>query len=205
MEPIYPNSHDNCTDAEDTFEHRFSTRSLRMLKIITPFLPEHIQPGLAAMIRMQELTHTLNCLRTLTPSSFVHASEKGKTPTSPHSLAELFQPDTLNRILQRLSPLLRPNERNELAKIQQMMQMFETYKQLEPLMSMFTEMNTNTNHTEESSGFSPEMLMSMLSPDMLQNVGPLMQMFGSGPNTETASAFSYTTDTDTTENIHTES
>lgn len=205
MEPIFPNSYDNCTDMEDSFEQHFSTRSLRILKVITPFLPKQIQPSLAVMIRMQELTHTLHCLRTLTPTPFVHASEKVKTASSPHSLTELLQPDTLNQILQRLSPLLRPDERNGLAKIQQMIQMFETYKQLEPLMSMFTEMNAGTNHTEEASGFSPETLMSMLNPDMLQNIGPLMQMFHYGPDVSESSDFSSSSDTDTTENTHNES
>lgn len=211
MEPIYPN-HDNCTDTEDLFEQRFSTRSLRILKILTPFLPQNIQPGLAILIRMQELSHSLNCLHTLTPASFVLASEKNNTVQ--HTLAELLQPDTLNHIFKRLSPLLLPQERNELAKIRQLMQMFETYKQLEPLMSMFAEMTANTAHTNDSTnnpdtdaensatapdfstGFSPEMLMSMLSPDMLQNAESLMQLFTSGSSHSTTDSL-HSDDTDT--------
>ena len=211
MESIYPNCPDNCTDTEDAFEQRFSTRTLRMLKIVTPFLPQNIQPGLAAMIRMQELTHALGALRTQAPFSFVSASEKSPAVTAAHSLSDLFQPDTLNRILNRLSPLLAPHERNELAKIQKLMQMLETYKQLEPLMSMFSEM-FNASHEESfsdtgdatqdstasdfSSGFSPDMLMGMLNPDMLQNTGPLMQLFSSLQNTSSASDDSRPADTD---------
>lgn len=211
MEPIYPNCPDNCMDTEDTFEQRFSTRTLRMLKIVTPFLPQNIQPGLAAMIRMQELTHILNSLRTQTPVANVSASEQSAAVTPVHSLSDLLQPDTLNRILNRLSPLLSPHERSELAKIQKLMQMLETYKQLEPLMSMFSEM-ANANREESasgtgdtaqnstasdfSSGFSPDMLMGMLSPDMLQNAGPLMQIFSALQSTSFVSDDSPPADTD---------
>lgn len=211
MEPIYPNCPDNCMDTEDTFEQRFSTRTLRMLKIVTPFLPQNIQPGLAAMIRMQELTHVLSSLRTQAPVANVSASEQSAAVTPVHSLSDLLQPDTLNRILNRLSPLLSPHERSELAKIQKLMQMLETYKQLEPLMSMFSEM-ANANREESSSGtgdtaqnstasdfssgFSPDMLMEMLSPDMLQNAGPLMQIFSALQSTSSASDDSRPADTD---------
>lgn len=211
MEPIYPNCPDNCMDTEDTFEQRFSTRTLRMLKIVTPFLPQNIQPGLAAMIRMQELTHVLSSLRTQAPVANVSASEQSAAVTPVHSLSDLLQPDTLNRILNRLSPLLSPHERSELAKIQKLMQMLETYKQLEPLMSMFSEM-ANANREESSSGtgdtaqnstasdfssgFSPDMLMGMLSPDMLQNAGPLMQIFSALQSTSFVSDDSHPADTD---------
>ena len=211
MEPIYPNCSDNCMDTEDVFEQRFSTRTLRMLKIVTPFLPQNIQPGLAAMIRMQELTHILNSLRTQTPVANVSASEQSAAVTPVHSLSDLLQPDTLNRILNRLSPLLSPHERSELAKIQKLMQMMETYKQLEPLMSMFSEManakqeesasgtgdtSQNCTASDFSSGFSNDMLMGMLSPDMLQNAGPLMQIFSALQSTSSASDDSRPADTD---------
>lgn len=211
MEPIYPNCPDNCMDTEDSFEQRFSTRTLRMLKIVTPFLPQNIQPGLAAMIRMQELTHILNSLRTQTPVANVSASEQSAAVTPVHSLSDLLQPDTLNRILNRLSPLLSPHERSELAKIQKLMQMMETYKQLEPLMSMFSEManakqeesasgtgdtSQNCTASDFSSGFSNDMLMGMLSPDMLQNAGPLMQIFSALQSTSSASDDSRPADTD---------
>jgi len=141
----------------------------------------------------------------------VSASEQSAAVTPVHSLSDLLQPDTLNRILNRLSPLLSPHERSELAKIQKLMQMMETYKQLEPLMSMFSEM-ANANREESasgtgdtaqnctasdfSSGFSPDMLMGMLSPDMLQNAGPLMQIFSALQSTSSASDDSRPADTD---------
>ncbi len=209
MEPIYPNNFDNCTETEDTFDLQFSTRPLRMLKIITPFLPADIQPGIAMMIRLQELKHTMKQLRTGSATSPLFAAESNIHTRSAQTLSDLFSPEILNPILQKLSPLLLPKERKELAKIQQLLQMLETYKQLEPYISMFTQAAsafspeesataeyTESEHADSSTrtdpesansgasnsvpGFSPDMLMGMLSPDMLQNLGGLMQLFAPG-------------------------
>lgn len=187
MEPIYPNSQDNCTPSCDEFDSRFSTRSLRMLKLLTPLLPSAIQPAIAMAIRLQELQVTLRLLRSDHFSrGLLHAADIG---------SHKFSTETVKLILEKISPLLTPDEKKEIDKIKQMLQMFETYKQLEPYMSMFSQMASACGTGETSkdtdsdcgnkgreafanSAFG-ETLAQMLNPDMLNMLG-----FNAGNNSE---------------------
>lgn len=164
MEPITTPPCDNCTENEDAFEQRFSTRSLRILKLITPFFPVAVQPSIALMIRMQELLLLLR--------------RKKHSPVS-QTDPPVFSEDLWNQLLSRITPLLLPEERSMVDKIRQMFQLIDTYKQLEPYLSAFSQMNDMSG---DDTGIFPDALMGMLSPDLMQNLGPLMQAFASGSN-----------------------
>lgn len=217
MEPIYPNSSDNCTETDDAFEVRFSTRPLRILKLLTPFLPVDIQPALAIMIRLQELKLVLHGFHITGRHTFpaLFSAEAGQGNTNSHDGPDSFSPELMNRLLKKIDPLLLPEEQKEIGKIRQMLQMLETYKQLEPYMSMFSQMssmsqtaedqntpeedaqkasddtdelsdcNQTKQHTSNDTGVFPGNLMSMLSPDMIQNLGSLMQIFTPDDTSET--------------------
>ncbi len=185
MEPITANSCDNCTENDNAFEQRFSTRSLRMLKLITPYFPVSIQPSIALMIRMQELMLLLhNRKASNTPAFSMLFSAENHSGNSSVPDQHPFSPEFMNQLLQKISPLLLPEERSMIDRIRQMMQMFETYKQLEPYMSMFSQMNDMSDNDKAP---SPDGLMGMLSPDLMQNLGPLMQAFTHGDDTSAAS------------------
>ena len=147
MEPIYPNEqpiHAASVGDAGEFDERFSTRPLRILKALTPLLPERMQPAIAMCIRLQELKIALNLL---TGSAFYRSTD------GPVHSDDMMSPEFLNQIFNRLEPLLSYTERSTFQKLRQTMQMFETMKQLEPLMQFFAQMQESN---KESTGSSEE-------------------------------------------------
>lgn len=145
MEPIYPNEQPNQTasfEAPGEFDERFSTRPLRMLKALAPLLPEHIQSAIAISVRLQELQIAL---RIYTGAAF-HKNTDGSGFTERFS-----SPDFFNQVFGRLEPILSPAEQSSFQKIRQTMQMFETMKQMEPLMQFFAQMQEESGSEANSS------------------------------------------------------
>ena len=143
MEPIYPTAQDNNISSCDEYDTLFSNRSLRMFKLLTPLLPCAIRPTLAIFIQLQELQITMKQLRTNVHQDLLFAQNPSEQKKN--------SMETLKLAFDRISPLLHPDEQKEINKIKQMFQAFETYKQLEPYMSLFSQMASafNTDHTEE--------------------------------------------------------
>lgn len=130
------------------FDELTTSRQLQTIKLLLPYLPTNGQRMLGIFIRLNELQNAIHLFRGF--------------PVSPSS-------DSLSpsRILSDLSPYLSEEESQQMAQVNQLLQMMELFQNMP---------------TDNPAGFSPDLLMGMLNPEQKEMFQTYDAMFSDTMN-----------------------
>ena len=130
------------------FDELTTSRQLQTIKLLLPYLPTNGQRMLGIFIRLNELQNAIHLFRGF--------------PVSPPS-------DSLSpsRILSDLSPYLSEEESQQMAQVNQLLQMMELFQNMP---------------ADNPAGFSPDLLMGMLNPEQKEMFQTYDAMFSDTMN-----------------------
>lgn len=123
MESILSGLDGKENDAIGDFDALYDTKAFRILRVLIPFFPASYQPLLAVWLRFSQLQYALSLLKQHPPS----ADPKNR------GFSFFAKPELL---FSRLKPCLSPEECREMERMQNMMSMYQRFRQLEPYLSM---------------------------------------------------------------------
>ena len=130
------------------FDELTTSRQLQTIKLLLPYLPTNGQRMLGIFIRLNELQNAIHLFRGF--------------PVSPPS-------DSLSpsRILSDLSPYLSEEESQQMAQVNQLLQMMELFQNMP---------------ADNPAGISPDLLMGMLNPEQKEMFQTYDAMFSDTMN-----------------------
>lgn len=149
------------SDKIAAFDTLYTTNHIQMLKILLPAVGKELSHKLAVYIKYLEFQYTLTLTRKH-PSPFSLCAEEN---TSSVDFCELCD---------ELLPFCSEKDRGMLNNIKNMQNTLKQFKEMEATMSMmkelFPESNTGTDGDTSGNftGFSPDMLLNLLSPEQLE-------------------------------------
>ena len=146
------------------FDTLYTNHQIQMLKLSLPLLPSVYRSFLAIYIKFLELQYTMQIAKNI---RFSTASDSHNEPSFPDT-------QTMDQYFQSILPYLPDEEKGRIQKIKNLFQTMEQLKQMQPILDMMSQMNAETN----SSDNQMDILKSFLSEDQLL----MFEMFNNPTN-----------------------
>ncbi len=166
MESILSGHGGDGSEADRDFDTLFDTKANRILRVLIPFFPVAYQPALVVWLRFSQLQYALAFL-------------KGKRPCSGFQEYGSFDLSDPEPLFSRLKPCLSPEECREMERMQNMLSMYQRFKQLEPLLSKLGGLSEDMSMADMMNAFSG---FQGQDDSSISNILDLMSMFRSEPD-----------------------
>ena len=168
----------NQSDRVLAFDSLFTTNHIQMLKLLVGYMEPSIQGRMAVYIKFMELKHTLKVV-----------ANHPAISVSP--CVSLQSSGAISSLLDEMSPFCRPEEKEHLQGLKNMLQTFENIQEMMSMMDLMREMApemfTGGNTGDGAGGTDFSQMMNMLQgtdmSQMMEMMNMLQGMFSSSNET----------------------